>query len=555
MRWISRRRVAGTAALALTALFCLAHGGRASAAQVPAKLLSDAKSNPKKSFHVIVEGPAGAQSTLLRVQTLLALLPGSDTGVDRRLNAVRGIAARLTGEELLALSSDLQIGQITPDAAVRLDSFSSRQQWPYVAGVARSWAGVTNGSLSLPAIAIVDSGIESGRSDFGGRVRESVVFTSLSPNSAGDGRGHGTFVAGIAAGGAGGYTGAAPGAPIVSLDVMDDHGLARTSDVLAAADWILENKDRLNIRVANFSLHSSYRASAFSSPLNRAVERLWFAGVVVVAAAGNYGSGGQAGAVAYAPGNDPFVISVGADDVSGSVSANDDVAAPWSAYGYTLDGFAKPELGAPGRYLVGPIPAPSTLAQEHPERIVAPGYMQLSGTSFAAPVVAGAAAYLLAVHPGWMPNDVKGALMATARPTPNAAPRSLGLGLVNAARAVDAASPPNPNRALFGYVVADPAGGSLPVFDAGAWAQAARANPGWDASTWTDGNWSDGNWSDGSWSDGNWSDGGSADASWSDVSGSDANWSDAAGDDFFGGGGYWISDEDAAAALAGYETP
>ena len=108
---------------------------------------------------------------------------------------------------------------------------------------------------------------------------------------------------------------------------------------------------------------------------------------------------------------------------------------------------------------------------------------------------------------------------------------------------------------LFGYVVADPAGGSLPVFDAGAWAQAARANPGWDASTWTDGNWSDGNWSDGSWSDGNWSDGGSADASWSDVSGSDANWSDAAGDDFFGGGGYWISDEDAAAALAGYETP
>src|SRR5207247_9612163 len=142
------------------------------------------------------------------------------------------------------------------------------------------------------------------------------------------------------------------------------------------------------------------------------------------------------------------------------------------------------------------------------------------------PVVAGAAAYVLAVHPGWMPNDVKGALMATARPTPNAAPRSLGLGLVNAARAVDAASPPNPNRALFGYVVADPAGGSLPVFDAGAWAQAARANPGWDASTWTDGNWSDGNWSDGSWSDGNWSDGGSADASWSDVAGSDAHWWD-----------------------------
>src|SRR2546430_3227591 len=51
-------------------------------------------------------------------------------------------------------------------------------------------------------------------------------------------------------------------------------------------------------------------------------------------------------------GNDPFVITVGANDVSGSVSTNDDMNAPWSAYGYTYDGFRKPELAAPGRYML-----------------------------------------------------------------------------------------------------------------------------------------------------------------------------------------------------------
>src|SRR6185437_7209135 len=123
-----------------------------------------------------------------------------------------------------------------------------------------------------------------------------------------------------------------------------------------------QNKDAYNIRVANLSLHSTSPASVFWDPLDRAVEKLWFDGVTVVAAAGNYGVDGQPSGVLYAPGNDPFVITVGADDVSGSVSTNDDTAAPWSAWGYTYDGFAKPELSAPGRYMIGPIPSSSTLA-------------------------------------------------------------------------------------------------------------------------------------------------------------------------------------------------
>ena len=90
-----------------------------------------------------------------------------------------------------------------------------------------------------PTIAIVDSGIER-RADFGDRIVADVKLTTLTPNSAGDGRGHGTFVAGIAAGSAAGYTGGAPASKIVSLDVMNDAGMAKTSEVIAAADWILQ---------------------------------------------------------------------------------------------------------------------------------------------------------------------------------------------------------------------------------------------------------------------------------------------------------------------------
>src|SRR5205085_1938254 len=163
---------------------------------------------------------------------------------------------------------------------------------------------------------------------------------------------------------------------------------------------------------------------------------------VVVTAAGNYGAAGRG--VPFAPADDPFVITVGASDIDGSVGTNDDFAAPWSAYGYTLDGFAKPDLGAPGRYIVGAGSANATLA-----------------------------AVLLPLHPTWTPAQVKGALMLSARPTAGAL-GSLGVGEVNVAKAATVTNPPNPNLALDGFVAADPAGGSLPVFDAASWTSAAQ---------------------------------------------------------------------------------
>src|SRR5262249_59496685 len=101
--------------------------------------------------------------------------------------------------------------------------------------------------------------------------------------------------------------------------------------------------------------------------------------------------------------------------------------------------------------MVAPAPAAGTLAQTFPDRFVAPGYMWMSGTSFAAPVVSGLAAQILARHPGYSPDQVKGALMLTAKRAPLAAPLSLGVGEVDAA-AANVANAPNPNANLYDFV-------------------------------------------------------------------------------------------------------
>src|SRR6059058_2198054 len=329
--------------------------------------------------------------------------------LDRKLNLIDGVALDMPASKLKLLAGVNGL-TITPDAPTHTTgSFSSKQLWVPNTGIDKLWnAPVSSGStktqsdLAAPTIAIVDSGVDTSKAaDFGARVVQQVNLTSLPGNSAGDGRGHGTFVAGIAAGQAAGYAGASPRSNIVSLDVMDDTGTARTSDVIAAAQWILANKSTYNIKVANFSLHSSSSCSFTHDALDKAVEKLWLAGVTVVAAAGNYGLPNGPSGVPYSPGNDPFVITVGAADMDGNPSPNNDTAPSWSAYGYTNDGFDKPEISADGRYMVGPIPMGSTLAVQKAAGIVAPGYIQLSGTSFAAPIVSGIAAQILARNPSW----------------------------------------------------------------------------------------------------------------------------------------------------------
>ena len=510
-------------------------------AYIPDSLASAIRQNPRQSFDVIVEGvdqPQDTHQTRVNASGLRSGMLGLRRGANSigtsdihgTYRAIDGLHASLTGLQITFLARLAYVAAIVPNDPVQMTSYgsslSNAQMWPWVIGAPVDWAPQPGQQQQqqTPTIAIVDSGIDASRADFGGRVLGQVDLTSLGSNSPGDGYGHGTFVAGIAAGAAHGYAGVSPSSNLLSLDVINDQGAATVADVIAACDWILQNKSTYNIRVANFSLHAARRASMFFDPLDQAVEKLWLNGVVVVAAAGNYAVNGQQSDVPFAPGNDPFVITVGAADIGSTISTSDDVVAPWSAWGYTPDGFLKPDISAPGRYLVGPVSSGASLTVSRPDHVVAPGYMQLSGTSFSAPMVAGAAAALLAQHPSWTPDQVKGALMVSAKPTPAAAQGSLGVGELNVARARQVTDPPNPNAGLDQFLSTSADGTT--TFDSAAWQAAALSGAAWSSAAWASAAWSDAAWASAAWASAAWSD-----AAWADAAWSDAAWADSAGGD------------------------
>ena len=537
--------VAGLALLVPVSGAAADSGKTAPGTYVDPALLAKANRIPGLKLHVIVQSTGGRSAAENAVKGLGSLR--------KRLDLVGGVALDLPAGRINALAKVPGL-TITSDALVKVSgsaAYTSAQIWPYESGVASLWPSTVPLTTQGPAIAIVDSGVDPARADFGTRLLTQVNLSSLTPTATGDGRGHGTFVAGIAAGSAPGYAGAAPAAPIVSIRVMDDNGKAMTSDVVAACQWILANKDKYNIRVANFSLHSATPGHFVSNPLDKAVEKLWFSGIFVAVASGNYGVAGQPVHMGYAPGNDPFVMTVGALDLGGTVGLGNDNAAPFSAYGYTYDGFLKPDIAAPGRFIVGPAPAASTLVAQKPLNVTAPGYIQLSGTSFASPAVAGAAQEILTRHPSWTPDQVKGALLATAKKAPNATPNSVGAGELSAGKAASLSAPPNPNLALDRFVGPDPTGGSTPVFDWATWEDAVKNNPAWDAATWTDATWTDATWTDATWTDATWTDATWTDATWTDGAIEDASWEDAAeGDSSSTPDAYALDPLDEAAILA-----
>jgi serine protease AprX len=526
-------------------------------------LLAKAQSSPSEHVKVIIQSVYGDSKAAAafkdadRSDNKLGLIDGDREVMKDRYQFVNSVAVTLKAGKLRLLARVPGL-TITPDSPVRLTALpSSKHIWPTASGVRPLWSSSYRTAPKAPTIAIVDSGIDANRPDFdnGTRVIANKVITQLEPNSAGDGRGHGTFVAGIAAGSAPDNAGASPTSDIVMLDVMDDNGMARTSDVIAAAEWIHQNKETYNIRVANFSLHSVTPSNFTKDPLDRAVEKLWFGGVVVVVASGNYGVPNGPSGVKFAPGNDPFVITVGAIDLEGSVKPSRHDVPSWSAYGYTYDGFRKPEVSAAGRYMVGPVPAGATLTRDKPDNLVTSTSMRLSGTSFASPIVAGAAAQILARNPSWTPDQVKGALMLTARYVGDADPGQAGVGEINAERASALRYIPNPNAGLNKYLLKTSSGsGSENVigFDAASWQSAAQANVSWDSVSWSDASWNSASWQSVSWSDASWQSVSWTDVSWSDVLAmADVSWEDNAdGETESLLGEYVMTPEEEAAAVA-----
>jgi serine protease AprX len=279
-------------------------------------------------------------------------------------------------------------------------------------------------------VAVIDTGISGDVPDFqtsqGSSTSRVIASAVVDPNAttADDTYGHGTAVAGLVAGNGwdrdssdplyGQYAGTAPEANLISIKVADDSGHATTLDAIYGLQFAVDHKADYNIRVANLSFRSTSAESYKTDPLDAAVEQAWFHGITVVAAAGNLGSAPDA--VSYAPGNDPYVITVGGTDAAGTASTSDDTQADWSSRGMTQDGFSKPDVEAPGAHIVSTLAPGSSFATACPTCVIGGAYFQLSGTSLAAPMVAGVAADLLAAHPRWTPSMVKGAIVNTASP-------------------------------------------------------------------------------------------------------------------------------------------
>jgi serine protease AprX len=486
-------RLAKAIGLLSVCLVALAWIGNAAATTsvIDPTLLADAKSSPAKSESIIIlsssNAVAGATGAFNKAS---AVKDGYGAGtLNKRLPLVGGVAVTLPAARMTALAKISNL-TVSPDARLKqtaFDNYSNVQLWPYLSGISHLWTYQWNPAPPTPTIVVVDSGVDTSVPDMANRLLiPQVNLCSLAPNSSGDGDGHGTFVSSILAGVGTNHVGAAPNGKLISLDVINDQGVATTSDVITAAQWIVDHHWQYNIKVANFSLQSTVPSRFVNDPLDKAVEKVWLSGVVVVTAAGNYGADGQPTSVRYAPGNDPFVITVGALDNKGTLKRSDDIAAPWSTWGYTLDGFAKPDISASGRYMIGAVPASSTLLSEFPKNVISPGYLELSGTSFAAPVVAGAAAQLLALHPELTPDQVKGALMLGSEQTPAATAGSLGVGELNTGKSASllGGTLPNPNAALNSFLAYDWSASPIPYFDADKWTKSIASNPSWDAASW-----------------------------------------------------------------------
>src|SRR5689334_2880583 len=291
-------------------------------------------------------------------------------------------------------------------------------------------------------IAIVDSGVYN-HPDFNSATTGTsrIIYNeSFVPGDAstGDLYGHGTHVAGIAAGNGTSapthgynatYKGIAPNANIINLRALDSTGAGTDSTVIAAIDRAIQLKNTYNVRILNLSLGRSVYESYRLDPLCQAVDQAWKAGIFVVVAAGNNGRDNSMHTRGYAtinaPGNDPYVITVGAMNMNNSFSRSDDIIASYSSKGPTLvDHIAKPDLVAPGNRVVSLRDPGSTLDTNNPRFDVAtcpsPScgaasmYFRLSGTSMATPVVSGAAALMLQKDPTLTPDMVKARMMKTA---------------------------------------------------------------------------------------------------------------------------------------------
>ncbi|MDP2054590.1 MAG: S8 family serine peptidase [Acidobacteriota bacterium] len=380
-----------------------------------------------------------------------ALVKAAGGKAGRRLGILKARVARISNKQLKTLANDSRVKSIHLDRQVK--GFAGRTAVTVGARAVQELMGYTGAGIG---VAIIDSGITNWHDDLsnaalqGQRVSHFADFVNGQTQPYDD-WGHGTHVAGIVAGNGYGTLGTrnaiAPGANIIALKALNGQGTSTISTIIAAIDYAVANKDALNIRVLNMSLGAGVFESYHTDPLTLAAKRAVDAGIVVVAAAGNLGKAAngqpQYGAIG-APGNAPWVITVGASSTNGTVRRQDDTMAAFSSRGPTMiDYDAKPDLVAPGTgtvSLANPLSAFYTtksqyLLQGLIETSFAP-YLALSGTSMSAPVVAGSVALMLEANPSLTPNLVKAILQFTAQEYPGYDALTQGAGFLNTRGAV-----------------------------------------------------------------------------------------------------------------------
>lgn len=253
-------------------------------------------------------------------------------------------------------------------------------------------------------IAILDTGI-SPNNDFLYPQNRILAFKDFINNKAKpyDDNGHGTHVAGIAGGSGinsnGKYRGIAPDCNFIGVKVLNNEGKGNASDVLAGLQWVMDNKEKYNIKVANLSIGTSNTSS--NDPLVKAVENMWDSGVIITIAAGNDGPKKH---TISSPAISRKVITIGAsdDDITANVWGNNLIN--FSGRGPTLECIVKPDILAPGVNIISCL---SNSVSKQSNEIVDKNYFSLSGTSMSTPIVSGAIALLLEKYKDLKPDDVK----------------------------------------------------------------------------------------------------------------------------------------------------
>jgi serine protease AprX len=501
MMRLNKKKLALIVAAGVSVLIFLATGAAAKstgsphpAKVAPALAALAARSGPDAELRVIVRGEDAAPAAAAYGR------------VKKQFDFVGGVAATVRAGDLQRLAARPGVSFVAPDAPIEfaaegaVSASNLATIYPGRDSASNPWnAGATGRGVG---IAVIDSGVTPS-ADFGARLVQ--VRLDGQSGSLDDTVGHGTIVAGVAAGHSpdGRFIGIAPGATVYALNINRLEGV-RTSDVITALKWVYDNAHTYNIRVVNLSLTETLKSSYKQSPLDLAVERLWASGVFVVAAAGNRGPG----EIDYAPANDPLVFTAGAFDTMGTSGPGDDTLSTWSSRGTTVDGFAKPNLVAPGRHIAGPLPQGTAFDRQAPAaNRVASGYASINGTSFAAPQFAGAAAIIFQWHPGYSPDNVKWALIAKQ----GAKPRNSKIGALSLSSSYNlAGTPGRANQGVPALVCAPGAAcltdGTIASFwNSSSWTASSWNASSWNASSWNASSWnSTADWNASSWNASSW---------------------------------------------------